>query len=358
MSTSSSRRPSSIAARNARSGYHQRNARPVAPGEPSAAESNRRPRAVPDLPHEATEDRRWDERVAREVRHQEVIEASFDRADAYAPLGDVEHALEWLDRAAAVSGGLPPAYRGSVQTGLGPPPFDPGRQAAIGKAASPRRENARRADDGTGSGVSVARHDSDSARMPSACARCEVRSRPGKRGLGGDGDAQRDAGVDRRRGTGGAGRVADALASRRPVDAGQQVSGHARAPQGGRDHAAHAPSCCGCGGPRTRCAGGASRASSASAWCGPPRSSGEELGRTETVEPDDRAPEPQSPVTGLRCPQNITESALRDRRRDPRHRRSALRLRDDRLRAGRRRRDRDDRRPRRAARRAPCAPST
>jgi putative polyketide hydroxylase len=41
--------------------------------------------------------------------------------------------------------------------------------------------------------------------------------------------------------------------------------------------------------------------------------SGEELGRTETVEPDDRAPEPQSPVTGLRCPQNITESALRDR---------------------------------------------
>jgi len=41
--------------------------------------------------------------------------------------------------------------------------------------------------------------------------------------------------------------------------------------------------------------------------------SGEELGRTETVEPDDRAPEPQSPVTGLRCPQNITESALRAR---------------------------------------------
>ena len=41
--------------------------------------------------------------------------------------------------------------------------------------------------------------------------------------------------------------------------------------------------------------------------------SGEELGRTETVEPDDTAPEPQSPVTGLRCPQNITESVLRDR---------------------------------------------
>ena len=38
---------------------------------------------------------------------------------------------------------------------------------------------------------------------------------------------------------------------------------------------------------------------------------GEELGRTETIEPDDKAPEPQSPVTGLRCPQNITESVLR-----------------------------------------------
>jgi putative polyketide hydroxylase len=41
--------------------------------------------------------------------------------------------------------------------------------------------------------------------------------------------------------------------------------------------------------------------------------SGEELGRTETVEADDTAPEPQSPTTGLRCPQNITESALRNR---------------------------------------------
>jgi len=48
--------------------------------------------------------------VAREARHQEIIEASFDRADAYARLGDFEHALEWLDRAAAVSGGLPPGY--------------------------------------------------------------------------------------------------------------------------------------------------------------------------------------------------------------------------------------------------------
>jgi tetratricopeptide (TPR) repeat protein len=110
MSTSS-RRPSSIGARNGRPGHHQRNGRPAAPGEPSLAKYNGRLRAVPDLPHEAADDRRWDERVAREVRHQGVIEASFDRADAYARLGDFERALEWLDRAAAVSGDLPPAYR-------------------------------------------------------------------------------------------------------------------------------------------------------------------------------------------------------------------------------------------------------
>jgi tetratricopeptide (TPR) repeat protein len=40
-----------------------------------------------------------------------VIEASFDRAEAYERLGDFEQALEWLDRAATLSGGLPPAYR-------------------------------------------------------------------------------------------------------------------------------------------------------------------------------------------------------------------------------------------------------
>ena len=57
------------------------------------------------------EDRVWDERVARDVRHQEVIEASFDRAEAHARLGDFERAVEWLDRAAAASGGLPTTYR-------------------------------------------------------------------------------------------------------------------------------------------------------------------------------------------------------------------------------------------------------
>jgi hypothetical protein len=79
--------------------------------EPSPGEYDGRLRAVPELPQESIDDRRWDERIAREVRHQEVIEASFDRAEAYERLGDFEHALEWLDRAAAVGGGLPPAYR-------------------------------------------------------------------------------------------------------------------------------------------------------------------------------------------------------------------------------------------------------
>jgi tetratricopeptide (TPR) repeat protein len=53
----------------------------------------------------------WDERVAQEVRRQEFIEATFDRAEAYERLGDFERALEWLDRAVVLGGGLPPAYR-------------------------------------------------------------------------------------------------------------------------------------------------------------------------------------------------------------------------------------------------------
>jgi hypothetical protein len=57
------------------------------------------------------ESRRWDERVAIEARRQRLIEAAFDRSDAYARLGDDRHALDWLDRAEALSGGLSPAYR-------------------------------------------------------------------------------------------------------------------------------------------------------------------------------------------------------------------------------------------------------
>jgi tetratricopeptide (TPR) repeat protein len=60
---------------------------------------------------EPTDQQGWDELVAREAMHQEVIEASFDRAEAYERLGDFQQALEWLDRAAALGGGLPPAYQ-------------------------------------------------------------------------------------------------------------------------------------------------------------------------------------------------------------------------------------------------------
>jgi hypothetical protein len=60
-----------------------------------------------DLP----EAQKWDRRVAREARNQARIEAAFDRADAFDRLGNVGQALEWLDRADALSGGLTPTYR-------------------------------------------------------------------------------------------------------------------------------------------------------------------------------------------------------------------------------------------------------
>jgi anti-sigma regulatory factor (Ser/Thr protein kinase) len=55
-------------------------------------------------------DREWDGRVAREVAQQARIEAAFDRVDACGRLGDFERALEWLDRAEELAGGLSPAY--------------------------------------------------------------------------------------------------------------------------------------------------------------------------------------------------------------------------------------------------------
>ena len=79
--------------------------------------------AVPTRPHgrdpgnghpapgEPVDQQEWDELVAREAMHQEVIEASFDRAEAYERVGDYQQALEWLDRAAGLGGRLPPAYR-------------------------------------------------------------------------------------------------------------------------------------------------------------------------------------------------------------------------------------------------------
>jgi hypothetical protein len=56
------------------------------------------------LPDSAIHD--WDVLVAREVARQATIEAALDRADACEPAGDFQQALEWLDRASELSGGL------------------------------------------------------------------------------------------------------------------------------------------------------------------------------------------------------------------------------------------------------------
>ena len=66
-------------------------------------------------------------RASREVQHQEIIEASFDRAEAYGRLGDFEHALQWLDRAAVASGDLPLAYRARRARGAQEAALRPGQ---------------------------------------------------------------------------------------------------------------------------------------------------------------------------------------------------------------------------------------
>jgi hypothetical protein len=93
MSNSSSQQSAGISTHTARPGPHQRNGRLAA------------------APKESLGDREWDEQVGREALHQELIEATFDRAEAYARLGDFEHAVEWLDRAATLGGDLPPTYQ-------------------------------------------------------------------------------------------------------------------------------------------------------------------------------------------------------------------------------------------------------
>ena len=110
MSISSSEQSDRSAARLTRAAG-PRNGYPAAAPELAPDVPEGGPRAVPDLAQELPDDREWDERVAREVRHHEVIEASFDRAEAYARLGDFDRAVEWLDRAATASGGLSPSYR-------------------------------------------------------------------------------------------------------------------------------------------------------------------------------------------------------------------------------------------------------
>ena len=123
-----------LSSQNARPQPHRRNGHP-----PTAA-----PSPPPDEPTRASTP--WGELVAHEIRHQELIEATFDRAEAYERLGDFERALEWLDRAAALAGGLPPAYRSrralwARATARGPRPAAgdwKNRLARAGEAASGR----------------------------------------------------------------------------------------------------------------------------------------------------------------------------------------------------------------------------
>jgi hypothetical protein len=53
----------------------------------------------------------WDALVAREVARQKQIEAVFDRVDACERAGQFQPALEWLDLAGEMSGGLSRACR-------------------------------------------------------------------------------------------------------------------------------------------------------------------------------------------------------------------------------------------------------
>ena len=54
-------------------------------------------------------DQRWERRVTLEAQRQAAIEAAFDNAEECERLGYFERALEWLDQASALGGGLSPA---------------------------------------------------------------------------------------------------------------------------------------------------------------------------------------------------------------------------------------------------------
>jgi hypothetical protein len=114
---------------------------PPAASEASPGGYRGRPRVVRGLPHETSDDWGSGEPRARQARHQETIDASFDRAEAYERLGDFEHALEWLDRAAAVSGGLPPAYRAAARTlGSGGRGSTPAGRRGLERMTGPARD--------------------------------------------------------------------------------------------------------------------------------------------------------------------------------------------------------------------------
>jgi hypothetical protein len=130
MSVSSSDQLGDIAARRARAGADPRNGDPAATPELSPSDSHRRPRAVRDLPQEQVEDRQWDERVEREVRHQEVVEATSIERTRMRVWATSSTQFEWLDRAAAVNGGLARAHRARRRRWVRTPAIQPGRRGA------------------------------------------------------------------------------------------------------------------------------------------------------------------------------------------------------------------------------------
>ncbi len=67
--------------------------------------------SISSQPSPSLETDDWNELVAREVAHQAAIEVAFDRSDACAAEGVLQLALEWLDRASELSGGLSEACR-------------------------------------------------------------------------------------------------------------------------------------------------------------------------------------------------------------------------------------------------------
>jgi hypothetical protein len=66
----------------------------------SISSSERSPSAAADS---------WSERVARQMKLQADIESMLDQADVCERRGDFERALDCLDRASVLGGGLSPA---------------------------------------------------------------------------------------------------------------------------------------------------------------------------------------------------------------------------------------------------------
>jgi hypothetical protein len=127
-----------------------------------------RPRAhgqngYPAAPADATNRHEPGKSVGRGARHRELIEASFDRAEAYGRLGDVERALEWIDRRRVSVAACRRRTESSAHAGPGRPHVVPGRAPATGGTAAAGPDKARCRCDRTGIrglfGVGRGRHE-------------------------------------------------------------------------------------------------------------------------------------------------------------------------------------------------------